>query len=293
MPSSVAWNSQPLETWTERHARGDLIDLDGLPCHYVQRGSGRPVILIHGFFFDSNMWNKNIDALARHFTVFALDLWGFGYSTRTALDYGYRLYARQLELFMDAMALSKATLIGQSMGAGTIMQFARSHRERVEKMVLVNAAGLPNPLPIAGRISNLPMLGEAMYALRGNFIRRFILRTSFIHNGRLITDEFFDQLMGFHKVAGSSEVMLAVTRKGFFDTLEDEITELGAQAIPSLITWGSDERAISPKIGRELHDLLPGSRMQMFDEAGHCSNIDRADSFNAAVIEFVDEPLPT
>ena len=287
MAQFVAWNSQSLEAWTQKHARGEVLDLDGLSCHYLKRGAGKPLILIHGFFFDSNMWNKNLFALAEHYTVYALDLWGFGYSTREPLDYGYPLYARQLRLFMDAMGLESATLVGQSMGAGTIMKFCLSNRERVDKMVLVNAAGMPNPLPLAGRVSNLPGLGEAMYALRGNFMRRFILKTNFIHNDNLITEPFFAELMQFHKVKGSSEAMLAVTRKHFFDTLQAEIAELGQETVPTLITWGQNERAIDLTIGKALHQQLPGSEMAVFENAGHCSNIDQAATFNERVRQFV------
>ena len=96
MPGFIPWNSQPLEDWTNKYATGKVIELDGLPTHYVEKGSGEPVILIHGFFFDSYMWNKNIDILAKRFKVYAIDLWGFGYSTREPLDYGYPLYTQQL-----------------------------------------------------------------------------------------------------------------------------------------------------------------------------------------------------
>ncbi len=104
-------------------------------------------------------------ALAERFKVYAMDLWGFGYSTREPLDYGYPLYTRQLLKFMDALEIPKASLIGQSMGGGTIINFTVSNRDRVDKIVLVDAAGMPNRLPIMGRISNLPGLGELMYAL--------------------------------------------------------------------------------------------------------------------------------
>ena len=82
MASFIPWDSQPLSEWAQKHARGKFIDLDGYQTHYIERGDGEPVILIHGFFYDSHMWDENIDALAEHYRVYALDLWGFGYSTR-------------------------------------------------------------------------------------------------------------------------------------------------------------------------------------------------------------------
>ncbi|MEE8372329.1 MAG: alpha/beta fold hydrolase, partial [Dehalococcoidia bacterium] len=160
MAGFVPWNSQPLDEWSDKHATGKFIDLGGNSTHYVEKGEGEPVILVHGFFYDSYMWNKNIDALAKRFKVYALDLWGFGYSSRDPMDYSYPLYADQLLGFMDALNIQKASLVGQSMGGGTCILFAVRHRDRVNKMILVDPAGMPNPLPLLGKMANLPKVGE-------------------------------------------------------------------------------------------------------------------------------------
>jgi pimeloyl-ACP methyl ester carboxylesterase len=226
MSGFIPWNSQPLDEWADKHAPGKFIDLEGLSTHYIEKGLGEPLIFLHGFFFDHNMWNASIDVLAEKYKVYAVDLWGFGYSTRQPLDYGYHLYTTQLHNFMDALGIQKASLIGQSMGGGTIINFTISNRDRVDKIVLVNAAGMPNELPLMGRISNLPGAGEFMYGLNSDFIRKFTLGNNFLYNKRLLTEEYYEQLTRFHKIKGSSEVMLTVTRKQFFDTLSEEITSL-------------------------------------------------------------------
>jgi pimeloyl-ACP methyl ester carboxylesterase len=287
MANFIPWNSQPLEEWAKKYARGKFVELDGLSTHYLEKGSGEPVILIHGFFFDTNMWNKSINVLAEKYKVYAIDLWGFGYSTRKPLDYGYPLYAQQLRLFMDAMNIQKASLIGQSMGGGTIIKFAISNRHRVEKIVLVNAAGMPNELPIMGRISNLPTLGELMYRMNSDFVRKFTLGSTFLYNKKLITDEFYEQLTRFHKIERSSEVMLYITRKQFFDTLTEEIKVLGSMDIPILIVWGREEKSIQLSIGEELARTLKGSRLEILNQAGHCSNIDQYRQFNELVLDFL------
>lgn len=287
MSDYIPWSSQPIEKWAAEHAPGKIIELDGIRTHYIEKGSGAPVILIHGFFFDSYMWSANIDELASKFKVYAIDLWGFGYSSRVPLEYGYPLFARQLRLFMDALAIPTASLIGQSMGGGTIIEFTVSNRSRVDRIVLVDAAGLPNPLPIMGKISNLPGVGEAMYALSGNFIRRFALGNSFIHDKRTITDEFFENATRSHKVKGSSKAMLEITRKDFFDKLESRIEQLGALDVPTLIIWGKDEKAIPLPTGRKMHEALAGSRLEVVDQAGHCPMIDQPDKFNKLVLRFL------
>lgn len=287
MSKFVPWSSQPLKEWASKYARGKFVELDGLSTHYFVKGSGEPVILIHGFFFDTNMWNRNIDVLAEKYKVYAIDLWGFGYSTREPLDYGYPLYAKQLLKFMDAMHIQRASLVGQSMGGGTIIKFAISNPHRVKKIILVNAAGMPNALPVMGRISNLPKIGEFMYGLKSNFVRKFTLGSTFLFNKEMIKDEFYDQLTRFHKIERSSEVMLYVTRKQFFDTLSEEIKELSSMKMPILIVWGREEKSIRLSIGEELAKTLKGSRFEVLKQAGHCSNIDQYVQFNQLALDFL------
>ena len=101
MSEFIPWNSQPLDFWASKYAQGKFVDSDGRRTHYIEKGEGEPVILLHGFFYDSYLWAANIDALAQNFKVYALDLWGCGYSTREPLDYSYQLYADQVLMFMD------------------------------------------------------------------------------------------------------------------------------------------------------------------------------------------------
>ena len=287
MAGFIPWNSQPLDNWALKYAPGKFIELDGLSTHYIEKGSGEPVILLHGFFFDTYMWNKNIDILAERFKVYAIDLWGFGYSTRKPLDYGYPLYTNQLLNFMDTLDIPRASLIGQSMGGGTIINFTVSNRDRVNKIVLVDAAGMPNRLPIMGRISNLPQLGEFIYSLNNNFIRKMTLGNTFLHNKQIITDEYLENATRFHKIKGTNEVMLYITRKQFFDTLIEEIKTLSTMKVPTLIVWGREEKAIALHIGQEMHRILKDSQLEILDEAGHCAHDDQSELFNQMALDFL------
>jgi pimeloyl-ACP methyl ester carboxylesterase len=119
MTEFVPWSSQPLEEWTQKYAPGKIIKLDGRSTHDIDMGSGEPVILVHGFFYDTFTWHNNLQAPTKQFRVLAIDLWGFGYSTRQLLDYGYPLYTSQLRQFMDDLEIPKATPIGHFIGGGT------------------------------------------------------------------------------------------------------------------------------------------------------------------------------
>jgi pimeloyl-ACP methyl ester carboxylesterase len=287
MAEFIPWNSQPLDEWANKYAKGKFIKLDGHSTHYIEKGEGEPVILIHGFFYDSYMWNKNIDALADKFKVYALDLWGFGYSTREPMDYGYPLYADQLLKFMDALNIQKASLIGQSMGGGTSIFFSVRHRDRVNKVILVDAAGMPNPLPLIGKIANLPRVGEFLLGLKGDFYRKMILGTTFIYDKRFITESYLENVTRFHKIKGTTEVSLKILRKQFFHTLPDEVHRLGEMDMPILIIWGRQDKAVPLERGEEMHNILRGSRLEIFDQAGHCPHDEKSQKCNQLAVDFL------
>ena len=287
MATYIPWDSQPLDAWSEKYAAGKTTDLDGRRTHFVDDGSGPAVILIHGFFFDSFTWHNNIPGLAERFRVLAPDLWGFGYSTRKPLDYGYPLFTEQILMLMDKLGVEKASLVGHSMGGGTAIYFATHHPHRVHKLLLVDSVGMPNPLPLLGRITNLPLVGELMYGTRGDFVRKMALKTNWFYDDDYITDDYFERATRFQKVKGSSKVMLTILRKEFFNTLRAEVQALGDLDIPVLIVWGRHDTAVPLERGREMHSLLPQSRLQIFDDVGHCPHDETSAAFNHIALEFL------
>jgi pimeloyl-ACP methyl ester carboxylesterase len=289
MGDFISWNSQPLEDWANKYAKGKFIDLGGRNTYYIEKGEGEAIILLHGFFYDSYLWDSNIEVLAEHFKVYALDLWGFGYSTREPLDYGYQLYSDQVLMFMDALNIKQASLAGQSMGGGTAIYFCLKHRQRVNKLILVDAAGVPHGLPLTGKFFNLPGVGEFFLGLNNNLIRRKNLADVFIHNKNLITDNYFENVTRFHKIKDTTECMLTILRKQFFHTLSNQLRQLSQLDVPILIIWGKEDKAIPWQKGEEMHKILKGSRFEILESAGHVPNYECAEEFNKLALDFLQE----
>jgi len=288
MSDFIPWSSQPLEEWADKYAQGELIDLDGHMTHYVEKGEGEPVILIHGFNYDSCMWADNIDALAEEFKVYALDLWGFGYSTREPLDYGYQLYADQLLKFMDSLGIQSASLVGQSMGGGTAILFCTQHRDMVNKLLLVDPGGLPDPTPLAGKIYRLPKVGEFLGRLKTDALDRKVLEL-WIHNKDLLTDDYYENVSRYKKVEGTGAAALAILRKDFFGNLSDEIHTLAQMDVPILIVWGRQDKGIPVSVGERMHNIYKGSRMEIIDNVGHVPNYEQSGTFNRMAVDFLSE----
>jgi pimeloyl-ACP methyl ester carboxylesterase len=113
------------------------------------------------------------------------------------------------------------------------------------------------------------------------------LEVNFLHNRERITAAYLEEATRFQKIKGTTEVMLQITRTGFFDTLLEEIKALGGLEVPALIVWGDQEKSIPLPIGEALHELLPGSRFEVLKDAGHCSHIDQPEQFNQLALDFL------
>jgi len=287
MSGTIAWDSQPMDKWCQRYAQGKFVLLDGKSTHFIEKGEGEPVILIHGFNMDVNTWLLNIDTLAKKYKIYALDLWGFGFSTREPLEVGYELFVQQVHLFMETQGIRKASLVGHSMGGGTAIQYCLLHPEKVNKLVLVDTTGFPNPLPFRAKIFNLPGVGETLLRLKTDRIRRKNLEDLWIHNTEMLTDPLFERFTRFQKIEGTSKVMLAVLRKEFFHTLGSEIQQLGTMNIPTMIVWGRNDKSVPLEIGKTISQILEGSRFQVIDHAGHLPNFECPDQFNDLVAGFL------
>ena len=287
MSDFVPWDSQPIDAWAVRHAQGRFVDLNGRRTHYVVRGEGTPVVLIHGFNLDLNTWHANFDHFAERFTVYAIDLWGSGFSTREPLDYGYPLFVEQIRTFMDHLEIERAHLVGHSMGGGTAIVFGVQHRPRVNSLVLVDPVGVPRRIPLRGRLFMLPLLPELLMGLNTDVIRRKNLLDYWIHDSELLTDEVFDTLSRHQKIEGSTRATLDILRRNFFNTQDREIHSLAELDSPILIVWGRHDRSVPLESGETMHRILAGSRLEVLDDAAHLPNLDRAERFNGIVVDFL------
>jgi pimeloyl-ACP methyl ester carboxylesterase len=283
----VPWDSRPLDEWTRTHAPGYVVTIDGRQTHFVKRGSGPAVVLLHGFNMDLNTWIANIDVLARHFTVYALDLWGFGYSTRGPLDWGYDLYSTQIAGFLDHLELGRAHLVGHSMGGGVAVAFAANHPERVDRLVLVGSVGEPRPPTNRERLFRLPWLPEMLLALPTDTVRRRNLLDFWIHDPELLTEGTFHTLTRFQKIEGSTRAALEILRRDFFNSLDREVDGLAVLGHPAMLVWGRFDRAVPVDIGWALHGRIPGSRFEVLDRSSHLPNFDEPDRFNDLVVTFL------
>ncbi len=269
-------------------APGRFVNLPLGRCHMVEAGEGPPLILLHGFLYSTFMWEPVMARLAEHFRVIAVDLMGWGYSARDdRRDYNYALYARQLQQLMDALGIERASIVGQSIGGGTAIRFAAQHRDRVERLVLVDAASLPNPPALPAHVFALPFIGELLLTAGGNTLLGKNLRDLWLHQHDKVTPAYVERVAYPLRIQGSSWTALNILRTLDFGCQTEEVRALGRTTIPTLLVWGREDRAVPLPVGQTMHGMLPGSELLIIDRAGHTPHEEEPEVFLRRAIPFL------
>src|SRR6476646_7327027 len=143
-------------------AAGKDVTVLGFKLHYPEAGRGAPVVLLHGLGGDGSRWGPNIDPLAKDFHVFALDQIGFGESDKPLANYHTGMLAEFLVGFLKAAGVPKASLVGNSMGAGVALYTAVHFPDMVDRIVLADGGGYRSSGSDAGA-AQAPPTAEALH----------------------------------------------------------------------------------------------------------------------------------
>jgi len=275
----------------QKFAKGKFVTVDGKKVHYVEAGNGPPIILIHGFLYHTVMWKKNIDALAEKFKVYAIDLWGWGYSERLKeKEYSFERYGKQIVGFMDALNIKKATLAGQSMGGGISVYVAAHYPERVDRLILVDPAVIPYPMTTIGKIYQFPFIGEFMNAIPGDALMKNNIKTIWFYDKNKVTEEYCKEVLQPLCIKGSYAGTMFILRNVLKEPyVESEANLLAKMSIPTLIIHGREDKAIPLHRSKRLNDFWKGSKLVIFDKAGHSPHEEYPEKFNKLAIEFLSE----
>src|SRR5664280_2920047 len=267
----------------------------GNDVHYVRAGSGPPVVLLHGVLGSRRSWAQLVSLLAEDFTLIAPDLLGHGDSSTPRGDYSLGAHAGGLRDLLDELGIERATLVGHSLGGGISMQFTWLFRERVERLVLVDSGGLGRDLSVLLRAPTLPgvelvlpVLSAPWLARGGGALGRQLQRVGLRSGPDL--EEIWRGYLGLGTVEA---------RRAFLATLRT-VVDPGGQTvsaleklpsmadIPTLLVWGGRDRLIPLQHGIDAHEAIPGSRLEIFEKAGHFPHLDEPRRFAALLVDFVN-----
>ncbi|MDX1934609.1 MAG: alpha/beta fold hydrolase [Capsulimonadales bacterium] len=230
---------------------------------YETVGDGPALILIHGLSGSGRWWKHNLSTLSAHFTCYIIELVGYG-SNRAFRPLPLRSAAEALALFIGTQTpTGRAHVIGHSMGGQIASVLAATYPDRVERLVLAAASGLLKSdivrmalrLPIAGHYSPL---------------------------------DFLPTLVGDALRAGPVNLLLST-----LDILGSDTTEmLRTVAAPTLLVFGDRDNLVPVTVGEAMDRLIPDSRLEVIEGAGHVLMWDHPRTFNRLVLDFLLPPPP-
>jgi pimeloyl-ACP methyl ester carboxylesterase len=283
--------------WRQVDWRAHLhdLELDGRGVRYVDLGRPRddepPVVFVHGLGGCWQNWLENLPATARRRRVVALDLPGFGQSELPAGDVSITNFAHTVDALCETLELGPVALVGNSMGGFVAADVALHFPQRVERLALVSAAGITTNDVLREPARTVMRVGAAVAAIGARRIEYFLRRPRTRHLAygwvvrhptALAPDLLWEQAQG----TGAPGFMLAVDALANYD-FRDRLPEI---ACPTLVVQGTDDMIVPVRDAYEYERLIPRSRTLILRDTGHVPMLERAPTFNRALLDFLDAP---
>ena len=275
--AAVAWNWAPDRSLADLKPRwalppSEFLAIDGMLVHLRDQGprdDPAPIVLLHGTSASLHTWEGWVAALQAKRRVISLDLPGFGL-TGPFPDGDYRMshYSAFLAHVLDQLQVPRAVVAGNSFGGQLAWQFALDHPQRVERLVLVDAAGYPRnatSIPIGFRLAQIPALAPLM----ANLLPRLMIEASIRNvygDPSKVSDELIDRYYELTLRAGNREAL----RQRFIQAEAGQgFTRIAELKVPTLIIWGGRDELIPPDNAERFKRDIQGSRLVLFDDLGH------------------------
>ena len=248
-----------------------FIEIDGMQVHYRDEGKGFPIVLVHGTASSLHTWDDWSKELLKTNRVIRMDLPAFGLTgpNKTA-DYSIKAYTSFLNDLLTKLHVEKFYLAGNSLGGNIAWNYAAEHPDKVEKLVLVDASGLPTnkPQPAIFKMAKTPFLNSLFLYVTPKFFIKKNMEEVYA-DGSKITDELVTR---YHKMA-----LRVGNRQAFIDRAKIDF-KLGSKAnynklksinTSTLLIWGAQDNWIPLDNGKRMDSILPNSKLVVLENSGH------------------------
>ena len=268
------------------------INVKGVNTRYWTAGDKGPILLlIHGFGASIEIWQHNIEPLAKFYRVYAIDLVGFGRTDKYEGTYTPTFMVQFIDNALTALNLDKVTLIGLSMGGGLSILYNLSFPHKVDKLVLVDSGGLGKEIIFSLRLMSLPFLGELITKPSRNMVYLFFKPA--VLNPSQLKGQFTDIYYELFSLPGAQMSMLKVLRSmcTIFgvkkNILNETMMNLHRIISPTLIIWGKQDAVIPLKQAYYAKEKIPDSKLHIVEQCGHMPNFEKPEEFNRVVLDFL------
>jgi len=294
VPAAVdrpAW----LDVDWSRHLR--TLEVDGRRVNVLDAGRGDPIVFVHGHSACWQHWLEQLPEFMASHRVIAPDLPGFGRSQMPAEAVSMQGYARALDDVLDQLGVDAACVVGNSMGGFVATELALTSPQRVERLVLVAAAGLSTHyIGLPTELIRHPggvALGRVLFGMGG--VPDALARTlASRRRGRQLALGWVTTsskslhpalVLELIRGAGRPAAARAAVALASYD-FRDRVPEV---ACPTLIVWGARDRLVPVACADDYERAIPGARKVIYDRAGHLPMLEEPERFNADLRAFLEE----
>ncbi|WP_052291984.1 alpha/beta fold hydrolase [Natranaerobius thermophilus] len=261
------------------------VKANGINIYYEVKGEGTPLLLIEGLGYATWMWYRQ-EKLQQNFQLIKFDNRGVGGSDKPQDPYSVELMAQDAAQLMEALEIDKANVLGVSLGGFIAQELAYSYPDKVEKLILCSTSfGGPNSIPIPQETLEVMQKGGGEYSsldeLR-NAVGVALDRRLWDENQDII-----DKIL--HEKSTNPQPKHAYLRQmeaGAAFNGEEKTSHIKA---PTLILAAKGDRVVPWENAQLLHDKIPHSRLELLSEGGHLFFMERPDTANNLIREFLKE----
>lgn len=264
----------------------------GLTVHVRDEGrrDAPVIVLIHGSNSSLHTWEPWVKRLGQAYRIVSLDLPGHGLTgTHPSGDYDYPIFVDVVDKVMVKLGITRAIIGGNSMGGGISWMYALAHPEKVEAMILVDAAGAPRweakKAPIGFRIARTPILRDIMKIITPRSMVKSSLQTS-VSVKSVVTDAAVDRYWELLRYPGNRAA--TIKRFSYVHNNHPAMRErLATLKIPTLILWGEEDNLIPVDSAKWFAKAIAGSKLILYPKVGHIPMEEIPDQSAADVAAFL------
>lgn len=264
----------------------EFVELEGHWIRYNVIGGGPPVILVHGWLLSSRIWEQLARRLAQRFTVYTLDLTGFGESDKPTSGYGVRYGSRLLYSFCAHFGIVRASVIAHDLGGDMAVKLAADHPDIVGRLVLVATPADDSQidLPTALWLTTLPVVGSLFFMLGRLFrpMRRLWMR-HFVLDPKDLPEEALEDPAQTTPAAASKT--LTVTRAEISGSRL--LRQAGIIKVPVLLVAGEQDRIVDSQAVSDWGQSISQAEIALLDNCGHLPMVERTGELSARILAFL------
>ena len=267
-------NDIPLDTLKSKYttAASAFVDVMQMQVHYRDEGNKNdslPLVLIHGTGASLHTWEESVKLLTDSFRVITLDLPAYGLTgPNPKRIYSQEFYVQFIDEFLKRIHVNKCIIGGNSLGGAIAWNYTYEHPTKVEKLILIDAAGYPmisESKPIAFTLAQIPVLKHML-----NYITpRFLAKKSVMNvydDPTKVTEKVVDRYFDLFLREGNRQ---AFVDRMNFSTYPDHLIRLRTIKTPTLIVWGENDKLIPIENAQKFHADLPNDTLVVLEKTGH------------------------